>query len=220
MQAGERYGAPLAAAAGLDQRVERDQRLGEIAGISRDAVRAHSEHRMRPIETVECGAARPWRPLVAGRPRRITKICAARALKNVAAERRHIAQLSARREDQALGNDGIVAPHERIVGDVRHPRERAEPQAVGGLLDVLKPFNGADIDQRARLHHVELHQIENGRATGDELRVGGDWRSPAVGGPEGPGDGGLIVRPHIDEWPHHAPLISSRACLMAATMLG
>ena len=38
MQASERDRAPLAAAASFDHRVERDQRLREIAGISRDAV--------------------------------------------------------------------------------------------------------------------------------------------------------------------------------------
>ena len=46
MQRRERDGARAVRAGNLDRRIERDQRLGEIARIGRDAVFADAEHRM------------------------------------------------------------------------------------------------------------------------------------------------------------------------------
>ena len=42
----------------FDGRVERDQRLGEIAGIGRDAVRADAEHRMGAVVAADRRALR------------------------------------------------------------------------------------------------------------------------------------------------------------------
>jgi hypothetical protein len=53
MEASEGDRAPLVAAARLDDRIERDQRLGEIAGIGRDALLADPEDGVSPIEAVE-----------------------------------------------------------------------------------------------------------------------------------------------------------------------
>ncbi len=60
------------------------------------------------VQAVDRFAARTGIALVAGGPGRIAKIRTPRPLKHVAAERRHVAKLSARGLLQALSNDRIV----------------------------------------------------------------------------------------------------------------
>ncbi len=73
-------------------RVEREQRVGEIAGIGRDALVAQPEHGVRAILPVDRRTAAARRTLVAGRAG-VAEIAAAGALEQVAAERREIAHL-------------------------------------------------------------------------------------------------------------------------------
>jgi hypothetical protein len=129
--------------------------------------------------------------------------------------------LRARRENEALGDHRILAQHERMTRDSGHFGERSKTQAVGGLFDPLEPRDGIDVDEGARPHHVELHQVENGGAAGDELGFGRSRRSRRTGiASKRLRHRGRVVRAHINERTHQALLISDRASLIAATMLG
>ncbi len=107
----------------LHLRIQSDQRLGKIAWIRRDAMVTDAENRVAAIDALHRGAARPGIPLVAGFPARIAKVGAARALQNVAAERRHVADLSARGKLKRLREHRIVALDRGVIRDVGHARE-------------------------------------------------------------------------------------------------
>ena len=84
----------------FDLRIQRDQRLREIAGIRRDAFLAGAEYRVLTIKPVERRATRAGHAFVAVGIGNIAEIAASRALEHIAAEARHIAQLRARSEFQ------------------------------------------------------------------------------------------------------------------------
>ena len=76
--------------------VRDDVGLCEITGIGRNTILGGAEHRMGAIETLQRGAAGTGVALVAVRIADIAEIAAARPLQNIAAQRRHVAQLRAR----------------------------------------------------------------------------------------------------------------------------
>ena len=86
------------------------------------------------------------------------------------------------------------------------------------MLDTIEALDHGDVDERARLHDVELHQVENGRAAREELRLGG--RRGPLGGAEETHRRVCAVGPDIGERLHHALRIAGLACRTAATMLG
>src|SRR5262245_60284946 len=98
----EADGARPLAARDLDGGVERDERLGEIAGVSRDAVFADAEHGVATVDAGHRAAAAARIAFVAGLPVRVPEIAAARALHHVAAEGGHVADLGAGRERERL----------------------------------------------------------------------------------------------------------------------
>lgn len=170
MQLRERYAARAGLARDLDHGIECDQRLREIAGIGRDALVGDAEHRMHAIDAVHRGTAGAGIALVAVLIGDIAKVVATRPLHHVAAERRHVAQLSAGGELQRIRDHGIAALDLGMRGHVGHPCERAEPQASAAWLD-RRPGVGQriDIDDCGGPHHVELHQIDQRGAAGKQL---------------------------------------------------
>jgi hypothetical protein len=77
-----------------DLRVQRHQGDSEVAGIGGDAGFAGPEHRVVARRTAERGAAAAGRPLVAVREGGgVAEIGAAGPLHQVAADRRHVAEL-------------------------------------------------------------------------------------------------------------------------------
>jgi len=131
VQGAEGDGPDAGRACNVNRRAERDQTLGKVAGISRDAVGAATKDGMLPVQTANRGAARTRIALVAGSPGCIAKIGAPGPLKHIAVRRRHVAKLRARSELQALGNDRIILDYLRMVGGGRHLDHGAKPYAVG-----------------------------------------------------------------------------------------
>ena len=174
MQLRERNVADAGFAGDLDGGIERDQGLREIAGIGGDALLGGAEHRMGAIEAFQRGAAGSRIALVAIGVADVAEIAAAGALQDVAAERRHVAQLRAGGELERIGDHGIVALDLRIGGDIRHPRQRAEPQvsAVEHRSPTSCRPSGLMSTTRARPHHVELHQVDQRGSAGERLDRG------------------------------------------------
>ena len=88
---------------------------------------AHAQHRVHALQAVERRAAGAGTALVAGRPGGVAEIVAARPLQHVAAEGRHVAQLGAGRQREALGQHGIMLDDRRVVGGGRHLGQGADP---------------------------------------------------------------------------------------------
>src|ERR1700722_10628305 len=131
MQSSERDGSEAGGACDGNRRIERNQTLGKVAGISRDAVATATKDCMLSIDTVHCGATRSGVALVACGPGRIAKIRTPGPLKHIAAKRRHVAKLCAGGELQALRNDGIGFDDLRMVGGGRHLDHGPKTYAIG-----------------------------------------------------------------------------------------
>ena len=91
-----------AGAAHLDDGIERNQRDREVGRMGGDAVLARAEHGVPAVLAADRGAAGARRALVAGGVADIAKIGAAGALQEIAAHRRLVAHLRARRVQQRL----------------------------------------------------------------------------------------------------------------------
>ena len=112
-------------------RVEGDQRDGEIAGIHGDAGVAGAEHGMAAGDAADRRAAAAGRALVAGgEVRGIAEIGAARALHQIAADGRHVADLRRSRLPQRFRDGGEAALDVGMVGDMAHLRQRADGGAA------------------------------------------------------------------------------------------
>jgi hypothetical protein len=73
--------------------VERDQGYSPVARVGGDAGVAGAQQRMGAVESLESRTAAAGIPLVAGELRSAAEVAASRALQQVPADRRHVAQL-------------------------------------------------------------------------------------------------------------------------------
>ena len=165
---------------------------------------------LHAVEAVDGRAAAAGLALVAGR-RDVVEIEAARALQEVAAGRRHVAQLLRRAGQDRARQQRIALLDQRVVGEVGVRHQRADAQAAARrLLDAVER-QPRDVDQPRRALDIVLHQVDQVGAAGDELRarVGGDLAHRV-------GDVGGARILEVD----HDCLPCAIACWIAATMLG
>ena len=90
---------------------------------------------MGAVEAVQRGAAGARIALVAIAIADVAEIAAARPLQDIAAERRHVAQLRAGGKLERVRDHRIIALDFGICCDVGHPRQRAEPQIAALEID-------------------------------------------------------------------------------------
>ena len=174
-------------------------------------------------------AAQPgsWIALVAIIVTDVAEVSAPGPLQDVAAERRHVPQLRTGGEFEAIRNHWIVALDVRIGRDIGHSGQRAQFQisaveANGG--PCIRQW--IDVDEHARPHHVELHQVQQGGPAGERLNSGickrivcGCRSGQSLHG------GRRVSRPLIGDGSHAlqpfcSSAIAGAACLTAATMFG
>jgi hypothetical protein len=110
--------------------VERHERNAQIGGVHSDAVLARPEDRVHPCCAGDRRAARPRRPLVARTYRRVAEVAAARALQEVPADRRHVAQLDRGTRQQRVTDEQHPLGHRRGGGQLLHRRQRPDQQRV------------------------------------------------------------------------------------------
>ena len=161
----------VADAANIHGRIEGDESLREVTGIGRDAIAAHAEHRLGAIVSIDRRAARTRITLVARRPRRVAKIGAAGALKNIAPDARHCEAARSQPALRLCASIGYCRATTGRSGDVLHPGERSEAQASLSGFDAGHILDRIDVDQHLRPSDIELHEIEDRRSPGDELRA-------------------------------------------------
>ena len=111
----------------------------------------------------------PRLAFVAGR-RDVVEIGAARALQEIAAGGRHVAQLLRGAGQQRARQHRIAPLHQRVIGEIGVAHERADAKpAACGLLDLVERKPG-DVDQLGRPLDIHLHQVDQIGAAGDEFR--------------------------------------------------
>jgi hypothetical protein len=124
-------------------------------------------------------AAQPEPGFVAVVVADVAKIRAAGALQDIAAERRHIAQLRTDGKLQRIRDHRVAALDLGIRRDIGHPRQCTQPQIVavknGGRPGARQRI---DVDDVQGAHDIELHQVDQ-RGTAGE-RLGGRCRQGIV----------------------------------------
>jgi len=154
-----------------------------------DAVVAHTEHGVHPIEAFERRATRSRHALVAGLGR-VIEVGATHALQQVAAGRGLVAKLGRRAGENGLREQRITPAHAHVDGSRAVGDQRADAQAaLGRLFDAIKrqPTN---VDELRRRLDLQLHEVDEIRAPGDELGRGPGGR--CAGGRD-------LVRPFVAE---------------------
>src|ERR1700678_1138643 len=96
--------------------------------VSGDALIAGAEDRVSPVEAIHRGASRSRIALIAIVVADVAEVSAAGPLQDVAAERRHVPQLRAGGELEAIRNHWIVALDVRISRYIGHPCQRTQFQ--------------------------------------------------------------------------------------------
>src|SRR5215211_5785176 len=92
---------------------------------------------MPAVITTDGRAARARRTLVAGCVTDIAEVRAARALQEIAAHRRLVADLRARRVQKCLRDQRVLLDDSGMSGEVRHGGGSAEPKALRVRFDAI-----------------------------------------------------------------------------------
>ncbi len=156
---------------GLHPRIERRHRDRHVGRVRGDAVVAHAQHGVHPVDAAQRRAARPGHALVAGLGR-VIEVGAPRALEQIPAGRGLVAKLRRRARQDRLRQQRIAAADAHVDGEgaVRDPRADAQA-ALRGLFDTGERQQ-ADVDEMRRRLDLQLHEIDEVGAAGDELGRG------------------------------------------------
>jgi hypothetical protein len=166
----DRNGAlPPARAPDSHHGVERVERVRHVARVHGDALLAPPEDRVHSVEPFPRAAAGSGLPFVA-RHRRVVEVRTSRALHQVAAVGRHVAELRGGARDDGLTEQRVLLADQRMVGRVGVLRERADGDAAVHLPD-RGEIETRQVDQLGRVFDVLLHQVEEVRPSGQESRV-------------------------------------------------
>ena len=148
--------------------------------------------------------SRPRLALVA-RLRHVGEVRAARALQQVAADRRHVPQLAGCAGEHGLREHRVRVAHEQAGGQVGVAHRGADPQSAA--VELLDPVvrEARDVDEHVGRLDAELHEVDEVRPAAEVARR----RARVVE----EGDRARCVRrPLVGEGPHRA------ASWMAGTM--
>jgi hypothetical protein len=118
--------------------IERYQRDAEIRRVGRDATLAPAEHRVQPRIATARLAAGAWLALIAGTGD-VVEVSAPRALQQIAADSRCIAQLCRRAGQQRFRHRGKASGKRSVMRQVGIAHTRADPHAaIGQRLDHIE----------------------------------------------------------------------------------
>ena len=156
---------------GVDGGVEDAHGDGHVAGVGGDAGSADADDGVLAAETVECGAAGAGGAFVAWLVG-IVKVGAAGALEEIACGGGHVAELAAGSGDEGAGEDGVVAADAVMGSEVGIADEGADAEAaIGGVFDFVEG-EAVDVDEVRRGLDLQLHEVEQIGAAGDESGAG------------------------------------------------
>ena len=136
--------------------------------------------------TAQGGAARTGLTFIAGVIAvRVTEIAATRALHDVAADGRHIAQLRGGGAGEALRQRRRRLLQRGVLLHMAHFAQAADADKAVADRDLCKAGQPGDIDERVGLFHVALHQVDKRGAARQQAmarRAGGHGRLADIGG--------------------------------------
>ena len=116
---------------------KRGQRYCHVRGMHSDALLARAKNRMTAMDSLARPAAAAGRSLVALGKCRIHEVWAARALEQVAAIRRQIAELWRSAGEDGLREQRIILSDKRMICGVTIPRQGSQPQpSIWSVLNV------------------------------------------------------------------------------------
>ncbi len=152
----------------LDYRIERTHGDGHIAWMRGNARVADTHNRMLPRKAPNCAATAAGLALVA-RLIGVVEIGAARSLQQIAGRSRHVAELTRRAGEQSTREQTIVAPHTLVRREICVAHQRSDAQSTFRSRFDLIEREPVDVDEMLRRFDLELHEIEQIGAAGDEL---------------------------------------------------
>lgn len=120
-----------------------------------DAVLAGAQDRVAPVDAVQRGAAAARHALVARGPG-VAEVRAAHLLHQVAAHRRHVAQLGRRAEEQGLGKHREAVHDCRGLCDVANAGQRPDAQTAPGARSRTSRMAARMLGQAAQRHRLPL----------------------------------------------------------------
>ena len=192
MKVRERHRSLAIGPAEMDHGIEHGERDAHVGRMRGDALIRRAQDGMMAIEPFACVAARARLPLVAARSIDIVEIQAAGPLEDVAADRRHVADLRGGTGEQRTREHRVAAAYERMGGKGGVP-DRGIDQQSAALAFPDGAAQVADVHQFARLVDILAQQI-------DEVGPAAQEPCPAPGTRDGIGP---IGRANIAEWHHH-----------------
>src|SRR5580704_7388192 len=180
--------------------------------MCRYALVARTEDGVPAVKAAQSRAATAGIPLVTRRCR-VAEIAATHPLAQISAYGGHVSQLRGCAQQQRLRDHRETLHYGGHLGDVAHPRQRADPQpAAWQVLDLVQR-KVVDIDQQDRPQDILAHQVYLGRAAGQKRAV---WTFP-----DQRDRTAWICCPHITQRSHrHSPPAASRTWRIAARILG
>ncbi len=125
---------------------------------------------MHAVVALEGGATASGIALVARREEELAEVGTARPLHQVPGDGGHVAQLRRGAEEQRLRDDRRVLLHQRIGGDVAHAGQRSDADPARHRFD-RGQRQRVDVDEVRRGLDARLHEVDEVRPAGDELRA-------------------------------------------------
>jgi len=151
--------------------VERSKRHRHVRWMRGDAVLRVTDDREVAMLALACGTAGAWLALVA-RLRHVLEVGATRSLEQVAARRREVPQLTGCPGEQRFRERRVEGAHAPVGGEVAVPNSRADAKAA--VVSRVDPVvrQARDVDQQVGRLDAEPHEIDEIRASAQELRAG------------------------------------------------
>jgi len=205
------YGHDTRGAAGtqqLDSCLERNHRYGHVRRMNRDAGVARAQDGVDAVDPGDRRTPAARRAFVAA-VQRVVKVRAARALKQIAADRCLVAELARGAGEQRFGEHPVAAADAHIGGSVGIRGLGADANSAIGQVFNIPQRQAADVDEMGGPLDLELHQIEQIGAAADELGAASGDRGNRRA---------RVCRAFVGKGLHRrAPFATSR---MAATIFG
>ena len=149
--------------------LQRRHRDAHMRRIGRDAILARAQNSQRPVVAGDGRTSSAGLALVAGHGC-VSEVWTASALQQVPGDRSHVTDLRGRSVQNGLRQNRIISLDFRIIRQIGVTDSRADLQASLRRGFNLVERQTIDIQQARGSFHVQLHQIDQRRASAQEAR--------------------------------------------------
>jgi len=149
--------------------LQRRHRDAHMRRIGRDAILARAQNSQRPVVAGDGRTSSAGLALVAGHGC-VSEVWTASALQQVPGDRSHVTDVRGRSVQNGLRQNRIISLDFRIIRQIGVTDSRADLQASLRRGFNLVERQTIDIQQARGSFHVQLHQIDQRRASAQEAR--------------------------------------------------